>query len=187
MKLKLMLGLATATLALAACGGAGSTKDGDQEGGQARTVEMGKRVALADLSFAVLSAEQQAAIRTAGKTYQPKEGSYLLVRMDLGNRRSDQENARLLAEQITLLGGDGNEYAINDSGSEAFESSLGPHTHDPAKFDPRHPSPLYGFLEVPPGMIRLGVAVFDLPPEAIPNAKLEIKAAGSGATFDLGL
>lgn len=179
---------ATAGLLAAGCGG-------DSEAGKAanapeptaKPIPLGKAVTLGEMSYRIYEVKTMDSIKTlGGTTYRAKNGVFVVLKLALANKGSDV-NARVTDDEIALIGSDGEKYMPTAEGSRGFHLSLGPHTHDPKKFDPKRPGPIYGWYEVLPGTTRSASAVFDVRESAAAGARFEVKVDGGQAVFNLGI
>jgi hypothetical protein len=184
MRKVLIVGVAAATLAVAAVGAlafGGSSSD--------RTVARGETAKVEGLTWSIVSAEQRRriAIPRGGLTYTAKNGRYLILELKLDNASGGA--ARAVGEYVTLLGGDGKRYGIDEDGSNAYHLTLGPHRHDPALYQANRPDPIFYFFDVPVGTARAASLTFDVPRAALRDAPLLEVAPpdGSRTAFDLGL
>ena len=121
MRKLLIIAVAAAALVVAAIGGlafGGSSSD--------RTVARGETATLEGLTWSIVSAEQrkQIAIPRGGLTYKAKQGVYLILELKLDNASGGA--ARAVGEYVTLLGGDGKRYGIDEDGSTRTTSRSGP-------------------------------------------------------------
>lgn len=184
MRKLLIIAVAAAALVVAAIGGlafGGSSSD--------RTVARGETATLEGLTWSIVSAEQrkQIAIPRGGLTYKAKQGVYLILELKLDNASGGA--ARAVGEYVTLLGGDGKRYGIDEDGSNAYHLTLGPHRHDPALYQANRPDPVFYFFDVPVGTARAASMTFDVPRAALRNAPLLEVAPpdGSRTAFEIGL
>jgi hypothetical protein len=180
--------LALTVLPAAGCGSA-SKDESPPEAAEpkAKSIAVGEGVTLGDMSYRIYDAETMDPIKThSGTTYKARNGVFVVLKLALANKGSNG-NSRVTDEDIALIGGDGKRYMPTAEGSRGFHLSMGPHTHDPKKFDPKRPDPIYGWYEVLPGATRSASAVFDVPESATAGARFEVKTGGGQAVFDLGI
>ncbi len=173
--------LAVAVAAVGALAFAGSSSD--------RTVGRGETANVEGLTWSIVSAQQRRriAIPRGGLTYTAKRGMYLIVELKLDNASGGA--ARAVGEYVSLLGGDGERYQLDEDGSTAYHLTLGPHRHDPALYEPTRPDPVFGFFDVPIGTARAASVTFDVPRAALRNTPLlEVQPPdGSRTAFEVGL
>lgn len=184
-RLIMLGGVAAAAAALAGCGGGVETP----EGADARpsVVPAGGTAVVDGLTWRVVGTEQTRRIAPpGGLAYSSQNGVYLIVELALKNASGGA--ARTVGEYVSLLGGNGKRYELDEDGSNAYHLTLGPHRHDPALYEPTRPDPVFGFFDVPTGTTRAASLTFDLPPAALSGAQIRVEPPGTDVTrFALGL
>lgn len=177
---------AAAVAALAACGGTEAPETADAGPPQPTVVAAGGTTIVDGLSWRVVETHQTRRIAPrGGLAYSSRNGVYLIVELALKNASGGA--ARAVGDYVSLLGGDGRRYRLDEDGSNAYHLTLGPHRHDPALYEPTRPDPVFGFFDVPKGTTRSASVTFDVPRAALRGAQLEVEPPGSAVTrFALG-
>ena len=156
----------------------GDTSDANVGPGDSATIE--------GLTWSVVATKERRRIAIPdGLTYAARNGVYLIVELRLENASGGA--ARAVGEYVSLLGGDGKRYPLDEDGSNAYHLTLGPHRHDPALYEPMRPDPVFGFFDVPQGTTRAGSMTFDVPRKALRGTPLlEVRPPdGSRTAFEL--
>jgi hypothetical protein len=104
------------------------------------------------------------------------------VRLEVGAARGA---GRVPADDVVLVTGDGDEHRLDVRGFRAYDAKLASHSYRKKEIDPNRPEPLFGFLDVPAGMSRTTVAIFDVPPEAAEGARLAVGGNAERTLFEL--
>lgn len=176
--------VAAAVATLAGCGGTDIPETADA---RPTVVAAGGTAVVDRLTWRVVETRQTRRIAPpGGLAYSSQNGTYLIV--ELGLKNASGGAARAVGEYVSLLGGNGKRYRLDEDGSSAYHLTLGPHRHDPALYEPTRPDPVFGFFDVPTGTTRAASLTFDVPRAALRGAQLEVEPPGGGVTrFALGL
>jgi len=170
--------LAAALLALfsvltaQSCSGTGKQepqvkKQGGAEG-DAETAEVGDKLTLTGTTYQVTNVDtaNEVGDRYTGAT---ANGEFVIVDLNLTNE--EEEPATILEDNLRLIGGNGNQYTTSSDAILAF------------------PDQTILLEEIQPDNTQKGVLVYDLPPDAVSGAKLQVEDLFTGSTgeIDLGL
>ena len=150
------------------------------------SVGRGQRATIEGLTWSVVATKERRRIAIPdGLTYSARNGAYLIVELRLENASGGA--ARAVGEYVSLVGGDGKRYPLDEDGSNAYHLTLGPHRHDPALYEPLRPDPVFGFFDVPEGSTRAASVTFDVPRTALRGTPLlEVRPPdGSATAFEL--
>lgn len=178
--------VAAGAAALAGCGGTDVSETADAGPPRPAVVAAGGTRVVDRLTWRVVETKETRRIAPpGGLAYSSQNGVYLIVELALKNASGGA--ARAVGEYVSLLGGDGKRYPLDEDGSSAYHLTLGPHRHDPALYEPTRPEPVFGFFDVPTGTTRAASVTFDVPQAALRGAQLEVEPPGSAVTrFALG-
>jgi hypothetical protein len=177
---------AMAAVAALAGFGVGDPDERTAPSPESQVVAKGQRAVIDGLTYEVVLTRELKRIAPKGAlAYTSKRGVYLIAEFALKNASGGA--ARAVGEYVSLIGGDGKRYELDEDGSSAYHLTLGPHRHDPALYDPTRPDPIFGFFDVPTGTTRAASVTFDVPRAAVAGARIEVEPPnGSRTRFGLG-
>lgn len=94
-------------------------------------------------------------------------GTFIVVDLQLTNE--EDEPATIIEDNIRIIGGNGSSYSTSDDAILVY------------------PEQTLLLEEIQPGVTESGKLVYDLPPEAVKGAKLQVEDLFSGSTGDIKL
>lgn len=146
-----------------------SVKKGKNGGGSAveATAQVGDKLSLKGTTYEVTRVETASEIGDS-ITQEKANGEFVLIEVELTNEET--EPSTILSENLVLIGGNDSRYTTSDDALFAVDDAL-------------------FFDEIQPGNTEAGTLVYDLPPNAVKGAILQVEDLFSDSTgqIDLGL